>query len=242
MNPPVDEREARIELAAAFRMAVVFDFHEGVSNHFSMLIPGREDRFLINPLGLHFSEVTASSLAIVEVDGTPVSGTAPATGIGIHAPIHRLCPQAGVVLHTHQPWTTALAMQDELHLAPISQTSLQFTDRVVYDERYEGLADLDEGERLAKVLGEHEVMFLRHHGILVAGRELGAAMDDLYMLEKAAQLQVLASGLGPLTPIRAETIDRTRGQFSGEGMLEWGRMHWAAMLRMVEKTQPDFAD
>ena len=242
MNPPVDEREARIELAAAFRMAVAFDFHEGVSNHFSMLIPGREDRFLINPLGLHFSEVTASSLAIVEVDGTPVRGTAPATGIGIHAPIHRLCPQAGVVLHTHQPWTTALAMQDELHLAPISQTSLQFTDRVVYDERYEGLADLDEGERLAKVLGEHEVMFLRHHGILVAGRELGAAMDDLYMLEKAAQLQVLASGLGPLTPIRAETIDRTRGQFTGEGMLEWGRMHWAAMLRMVEKTQPDFAD
>ena len=242
MNPPVDEREARIELAAAFRMAVAFDFHEGVSNHFSMLIPGREDRFLINPLGLHFSEVTASSLAIVEVDGTPVSGIAPATGIGIHAPIHRLCPQAAVVLHTHQPWTTALAMQDELHLAPISQTSLQFTDRVVYDERYEGLADLDEGERLAKVLGEHEVMFLRHHGILVAGRELGAAMDDLYMLEKAARLQVLASGLGPLTPIRAETIDRTRGQFTGEGMLEWGRMHWAAMLRMVEKTQPDFAD
>jgi ribulose-5-phosphate 4-epimerase/fuculose-1-phosphate aldolase len=242
MNPPVDEREARIELAAAFRMAVAFDFHEGVSNHFSMLIPGRPDRFLINPLGLQFSEVTASSLAIVEVDGTPVSGIAPATGIGIHAPIHRLCPQAGVVLHTHQPWTTALAMQDELHLAPISQTSLQFTDRVVYDERYEGLADLDEGERLAKVLGEHEVMFLRHHGILVAGRELGAAMDDLYMLEKAAQLQVLASGLGPLTPIRAETIDRTRGQFTGEGMLEWGRMHWAAMLRMVEKTQPDFAD
>jgi ribulose-5-phosphate 4-epimerase/fuculose-1-phosphate aldolase len=242
MNPPVDEREARIELAAAFRMAVAFDFHEGVSNHFSMLIPGRQDRFLINPIGLHFSEVTASSLAIVEVDGTPVSGVAPATGIGIHAPIHRLCPQASVVLHTHQPWTTALAMQDELHLAPISQTSLQFTDRVVYDERYEGLADLDEGERLAKVLGEHEVMFLRHHGILVAGRELGAAMDDLYMLEKAAQLQVLASGLGPLTPIRAETIDRTRGQFTGEGMLEWGRMHWAAMLRMVEKTQPDFAD
>jgi ribulose-5-phosphate 4-epimerase/fuculose-1-phosphate aldolase len=242
MNPPVDEREARIELAAAFRMAVAFDFHEGVSNHFSMLIPGRQDRFLINPLGRHFSEVTASSLAIVEVDGTPVSGVGPATGIGIHAPIHRLCPQAGVVLHTHQPWTTALAMQDELHLAPISQTSLQFTDRVVYDERYEGLADLDEGERLAKVLGEHEVMFLRHHGILVAGRELGAAIDDLYMLEKAAQLQVLASGLGPLTPIRAETIDRTRGQFTGEGMLEWGRMHWAAMLRMVEKTQPDFAD
>ena len=242
MNPPADEREARIELAAAFRLAVAFDFHEGVSNHFSMLIPGQQDRFLINPLGLHFSEVTASSLAVVEVDGTPVSGIAPDTGIGIHAPIHRLCPQASVVLHTHQPWTTALAMQDELHLAPISQTSLQFTDRVVYDERYEGLADLDEGERLAKVLGEHEVMFLRHHGILVAGRELGVAMDDLYMLEKAAQLQVLASGLGPLTPIRAETIDRTRGQFTGEGMLEWGRMHWAAMLRMVEKTQPDFAE
>jgi ribulose-5-phosphate 4-epimerase/fuculose-1-phosphate aldolase len=242
MNPPVDEREARIELAAAFRMAVQFDFHEGVSNHFSMLIPGRGNRFLINPVGLHFSEITASSLAVVEVDGTAVSGTAPTTGIGIHAPIHRLCPQATVVLHTHQPWTTALAMQDELHLAPISQTSLQFTDRVVYDERYEGLADLDEGERLAKVLGEHEVMFLRHHGILVAGRELGSAMDDLYMLEKAAQLQVLASGLGPLTPIRAETIERTQGQFTGDGMLEWGRMHWAAMLRMVERTQPDFKD
>lgn len=242
MNPPIDEREARVELAAAFRIAVLFDFHEGISNHFSMLIPGREDRFLINPFGLHFSEITASSLAVVDIDGSPVSGTAPDTGIGIHAPIHRLCPQASVVLHTHQPWTTALAMKDDLHLAPISQTSLQFTDRVVYDERYEGLADLDEGERLAKVLGEAEVMFLRHHGILIAGRELGAAMDDLYMLEKAAQLQVLASGLGPLTPIRAEIIERTRGQFTGDGMTEWGRMHWAAMMRMVERTQPDLRD
>jgi hypothetical protein len=67
-------------------------------------------------------------------------------------------------------------------------------------------------------------------------------MDDLYMLEKAAQLQVLATGLGSLTPIHADTIARTRGQFTGEGMLEWGRMHWAAMLRMVERTQPDFKD
>ena len=113
-------------------------------------------------------------------------------------------------------------MQEELHLAPISQTSLQFTDRVVYDERYEGLADLDEGERLVKVLGEHDVMFLRHHGILVAGRELGAAIDDLYMLEKAAQLQVLASGLGKPTPIPTETIEKTRGQFAGDGMRDWG--------------------
>lgn len=241
MNPPADEREARVELAAAFRVAVMYDFHEGIANHFSMLVPGSDDRFLINPFGMHFGEITASSLAVVGVDGTPISGTAPATGIGIHAPIHRLCPQAAVVLHTHQPWTTALAMHDDLHLAPISQTSLQFTDRVVYDERYEGLADLDEGERLAKVLGEAEVMFLRHHGILVAGRELGVAMDDLYMLEKAAQLQVLASGMGPLTPIRDETIERTRAQFAA-GMIQWGRMHWAAMLRMVERAQPDFRD
>jgi ribulose-5-phosphate 4-epimerase/fuculose-1-phosphate aldolase len=241
MNPPTDEHEARMELAAAFRVAVMFDFHEGISNHFSMLVPGHDDRFLINPFGLHFSEITASSLAVVGVDGTPISGVAPPTGIGIHAPIHRLCPQAAVVLHTHQPWTTALAMHDDLHLAPISQTSLQFTDRVVYDERYEGLADLDEGERLAKVLGEAEIMFLRHHGILVAGRELGAAIDDLYMLEKAAQLQVLASGLGSPTSIRAETIERTRAQFA-EGMIEWGRMHWAALLRMVEREQPDFRD
>ena len=241
MNPPADEREARVELAAAFRIAVMFDCHEGISNHFSMLVPGHDDRFLINPFGLHFSEITASSLAVVGVDGTPISGVASPTGIGIHAPIHRLCPQVAVVLHTHQPWTTALAMRDDLQLAPISQTSLQFTDRVVYDEHYEGLADLDEGERLAKVLGEAEVMFLRHHGILVAGRELGAAIDDLYMLEKAAQLQVLASGLGPLTPIRAETIERTRVQFA-DGMIEWGRMHWAALLRMVERDQPDFRD
>jgi ribulose-5-phosphate 4-epimerase/fuculose-1-phosphate aldolase len=230
-----------MELAAAFRVAVMFDFHEGISNHFSMLIPGREDRFLINPLGLHFSEVTASSLAVVDVDGTPVSGTAPLTGIGIHAPIHRLCQRATVVLHTHQPWTTALAMKEELELAPISQTSLQFVDRVVYDERYEGLADLNEGERLAKVLGDAEVMFLRHHGILVAGPELGVAMDDLFMLEKAAQLQVLASGLGPLTPLTRDVIERTRDGFV-DGALEWGRMHWAAILRMVERAQPDFRD
>jgi ribulose-5-phosphate 4-epimerase/fuculose-1-phosphate aldolase len=119
---------------------------------------------------------------------------------------------------------------------------MQFLDRVVYDEHYAGLADLDEGERLSKILGEAEVMFLRHHGILVAGRELGVAIDDLYMLEKAAQLQVLASGLGPLTPIAEATIEATRGQFTGQGMLEWGRLHWAALLRMLDRTQPDYRD
>jgi ribulose-5-phosphate 4-epimerase/fuculose-1-phosphate aldolase len=77
---------------------------------------------------------------------------------------------------------------------------------------------------------------------LVAGRELGAAIDDLYMLEKAAQLLVLSSGLGRPTPIPVETIEKTRGQFSGDGMRDWGRMHWAALLRMVEKQQPDFKD
>ena len=241
MHPPMDEREARVELAAAFRLAVMFDFHEGISNHFSMLIPGREDRFLINPLGLHFSEVTASSLAVVDVDGTPISGTAPPTGIGIHSPIHRLCSQARVVLHTHQPWSTVLAMKDELELVPISQTSLQFVGRIAYDEEYHGLADLNEGERLAKALGEHEVMLMRHHGVLVAGTELSSAFDDLYMLEKAAELQVLASGLGTLTPIDPEVIEATREEFSS-GMTEWARLHWAALLRMVERTQPDFRD
>ncbi len=237
----MDEREARVELAAAFRLAVMFDFHEGISNHFSMLIPGREDRFLINPLGLHFSEVTASSLAVVDIEGTPISGTAPPTGIGIHSPIHRLCAQAGVVLHTHQPWSTALAMKDELELVPISQTSLQFVGRIAYDEEYHGLADLNEGERLAKVLGEHDVMLMRHHGVLVAGTELSSAFDDLYMLEKAAELQVLASGLGTLTPIDPEVIEATREEFSS-GMAGWARLHWAALLRMVERTQPDFRD
>ena len=241
MAPAMDEREARVELAAAFRLAVMFDFHEGISNHFSMLIPGREDRFLINPLGLHFSEVTASSLAVVDIEGTPISGTAPPTGIGIHSPIHRLCAQAGVVLHTHQPWSTALAMKDELELVPISQTSVQFVGRIAYDEEYHGLADLDEGERLAKVLGPHEVMLMRHHGVLVVGRELSVAFDDLSMLEKAAELQVLASGLGSLTPIDPEVVEATRERFSGD-MIEWARLHWAALLRMVERTQPDFRD
>jgi ribulose-5-phosphate 4-epimerase/fuculose-1-phosphate aldolase len=241
VNPPIDEREARMELAAAFRLAVNFEFHEGISNHFSMLIPGRDDRFLINPLGLHFSEVTASSLAVVDVDGTVVSGSPPPTGVGIHSPIHRLCSQARVVLHTHQPWSTALAMKERLELVPISQTSLQFTGRIAYDEEYHGLADLDEGERLAKALGTDEVMLMRHHGVLVAGSELGAAFDDLYMLEKAAQLQVLASGLGPLTPIAADIIDETRQEMVS-GLTEWGRMHWAALLRMLDRTQPDFRD
>ncbi|MEA2580002.1 MAG: hypothetical protein QOE83_894 [Actinomycetota bacterium] len=241
MNPPMDEREARVELAAAFRLAVMFDFHEGISNHFSMLIPGRDDRFLINPLGLHFSEVTASSLAVVDIDGEQISGIAPPTGVGIHSPIHRLCSQARVVLHTHQPWSTALAMKNELEIVPISQTSLQFVGRTAYDEEYHGLADLNEGERLAKVLGNDEIMLMRHHGVLVAGAELGSAFDDLFMLEKAAQLQVLASGLGPLTPIDPTIIEDTREDMMS-GMTEWGRMHWAALLRMVEKTQPDFRD
>jgi ribulose-5-phosphate 4-epimerase/fuculose-1-phosphate aldolase len=175
-------------------------FAEGIFNHFTLAVPGTEDRYLQIAFGLHWSEVTASSLMEVDYGGRVQSGAGEVerSAYCIHAPIHRLIPTAACVLHTHMPFASALTRLVEPRIAAIGQTEIAFLDCVAYDDAYPRLAfDPAEGERLAGVLGhENKVLFMANHGVLVVGATVAEAYDRLYFLERACQVQLYAMWTG----------------------------------------------
>ncbi|MGA0393548.1 MAG: class II aldolase/adducin family protein, partial [Rhodospirillales bacterium] len=163
-----DIKQARTELAAAYRLAEKQGFNEGICNHFTMMVPGTDDRFLLIPYGMHWSEVTASNLIEVNFDGTVIDDGGYAdnfdnelivdrSALCIHAPVHQARSDARCVLHTHMPYATALTMLDDFRFPMASQNELGFYGRIAYDDDYNGVAhDHDEGHRMAKVLGSND--------------------------------------------------------------------------------------
>src|ERR1043165_6108551 len=206
------ERAARTDLAAAFRLAVRLDLHEGVCNHFSvMLADGRT--FLLNRYGLHWSEVSASNLLALDAGGHVLSGDGEyeKTAFYIHSRIHLANPHAACVLHTHMPHATALTLLEGGRLEMVEQNALRFHDDIAYDDTYNGLVvDNTEGDRLARVLGSKRVLFLANHGVIVVGPTVAEAFDLLYYLERACRLQVLArSSQRPFRKVRPEVVRDT---------------------------------
>src|SRR5262252_2548045 len=173
--------QARVDLAAAHRLAVMHGYHEGIFNHLTLRVPGYNDRYYQIPFGLHWSEVTASCLMEVSYDGEVLSGEGEVerSAFCIHAPIHRIYPQHACVLHTHMPFATALARLAGPRLFAIGQTEIGFLDTIAYDDEYTGLAlHPAEGERLAHVLGpDRAVLVMANHGVLACGRSVADAYD-----------------------------------------------------------------
>ena len=245
--PTADERQARVDLAACYRLAHHFGLNEGIDNHMTMLLPGHDDRFLLVPFGLHWSEVKASDFMVIDFNGQILSGGGPIedTALYIHMPVHRLAPQARCVLHTHMPYATALCMLENPRLEMALQTAIGFYDDITYDVGYSGPAfDAREGERMAQVLGTKHVLMLGNHGVLVLGDTVPQAFERLYFLERASQAQVLACSTGrALTPIPEEVVRATAAPFSS-GAQVCGRdradMHFDALKRMLDRTQSDY--
>jgi len=239
------ERQARVDLAAALRWAARLGFGEGVCNHFSMEIPPsnleprRASRFLINPQGLHWSEVTPDDLVVVDAHGRKVSGNhdVEPTAFFIHGAVHRGKPAAKCVLHTHMPYATALTVVQQGRLEWASQNALKFYGRVAYDDDYNGLAlDDAEGERMCGKLKDADVLFLANHGVIVTGPTMAVAFDDLYYLERACMLQVLACGTGkPLRVVSDEVARKTARQMACES--QQAELHFAALKRLLERDQ-----
>ena len=242
------ERQARIELAACYRLADRFGLNEGIDNHLTLLVPGYSDRFLLAPFGMHWSEVKASDFMVVDFNGTVVSGQGSVedTALYIHQPVHRLSPQGRCVLHTHMPYATALCMLENPRLEMAVQSALGFYDDVAYDLNYNGLAyDVSEGERMARALGDKSVLMLANHGVLVVGATVPIAFERLYFLERAAQAQVLALSTGrPLRLISPAVIQKTVAQF-GVGAAVGGRdradLHFDALKRVLDRNASDYA-
>jgi ribulose-5-phosphate 4-epimerase/fuculose-1-phosphate aldolase len=228
--------QARVDLAAALRLAARFGMHEGICNHFSLMLP-RGDCFLLNPYGLHWSEIRASDLLVVDAQGRVIEGDgeAEATAFYIHSRIHLANPRATCVLHTHMPYATALTMIEGGGLEWAGQTALNFYDDVAYDRKYNGLVlDSSEGDRIAAALGDKRVLFLANHGVIVIGRSVAEAFDDLYYLERACQAQVIAMSTGrKLLRIPDEIASGYNANSDERSRM--GKLHFAALKRLLER-------
>jgi ribulose-5-phosphate 4-epimerase/fuculose-1-phosphate aldolase len=234
--------QARVDLAATLRWADRLGLSEGICNHFSLQVPGRDDQFLLNPQGLHWSEICASDLLVVDSNGKLVEGKheAEPTAFFIHSRIHRSRPTAKCVLHAHTPNVTALCCVEDGRLEWCSQNSLRYYGRVAYDDQYNGLAlDDSEGDRMCAKLADAEILLLANHGVIVTATDLALAFDDLYYLERAAMAQVMAMSTGrPLRIIPDEICRATFAQIASERQQSY--LYLEAIKRVLRRENSDF--
>lgn len=238
-------KQARIDLAAVLRWSAKLELHEGVDNHFSVMVPGEDDRFLINPHRRHWRDIRASDLVEVDAEGNLIEGSEPpeATAFFIHWRIHVKCAHARCILHTHMPYATALTAIEGGRLEPIAQPALKFHNQIAYDDKYNGLAlDANEGDRLADALSDKRIAFLANHGIIATGPTVAHAFNDLYYLERAAQAQVLAMSTGqPLQRIPQDVCASTFEQMQSDRDDQATR-HLAEIKRILDAQEPDYAE
>ena len=247
-TPRVDAMtEAKIHLAAALRLAVLHELEEGIDNHFTVEAPGRPGQYLILPFGFHWSEARASEMVVFDEQGRTVEGKGQVelSAYCIHAPIHRITGKK-VVMHTHQTWALALNMLKDNRLIPATQTAAFFHGLVAYDDHYEGTADFpSEGERLAKLMGDKSIVFMKNHGILVTGDTVAQAYRRLYKMERICRTQVLALSTGkPLEVLSQEVIDKVLAPAPDEThpTEERERLFFEAMMRVLDRENPGYRD
>ena len=251
-RPDSAEWQARVDLAAAHRLAHVQGFSEGIFNHLTLAVPGKRGRYYQIPFGLHWSEVTASCLLEVECDtGRVLSGAGEVerSAYCIHAPMHKLLPEnCAAVFHTHMPYASALARLEDPRIEPIGQTEIAFLEETAYDDQYTGLAlDPAEGARLAGVLGPKKtVLFMANHGVCVTGATVAEAYDRLFYLERACQVQLYAMWTGQRRKAVSPTVvQHTLAQYADSpsyGGKPACDHHFAALKRMLDRQSPDYAD
>ncbi|WP_373318214.1 class II aldolase/adducin family protein [Ameyamaea chiangmaiensis] len=240
-----DEQQLRCDLAAAYRLIAHFDMTDLVYTHLSVRLPGDANRFLVNPYGYLFEEITASSLVVVDADGLPAQATThdvnPA-GFVIHSAIHRQRHDAACVMHTHTLAGMAVAAQKQ-GILPLNQISMEFSTSVALHP-YEGIAaddNMSERERLVADLGDATAMILQNHGLLTVGTSVAEAFYRMYYLDQACRIQLAAQAAGvPLNIPSEATVARTNTQFVEEA--DKGILVWKALLRKLDREQPDYKD
>ncbi|MGR6328531.1 class II aldolase/adducin family protein [Sphingomonas sp. XXL09] len=241
------EWEARVDLAAAYRLVALYGWDDLIFTHLSARVPGPEHHFLINPYDMMFEEITASSLVKIDVNGAPVGPSShpvnPA-GFTIHSAIHMAREDAVAVMHLHTPHGQAVSAM-EFGLLPHTQTAMIAGHDVAYHD-YEGIAtDLEERERLVADLGTRNAMILRNHGTLTVGESVAACFLRLYFLERACEAQVLmlAAGREALNapPQGVEGKVAQQSNPKGLGMLAQV-LAWPALLRKLDRIDPGYRD
>jgi ribulose-5-phosphate 4-epimerase/fuculose-1-phosphate aldolase len=235
------ERTARVQLAACYRVFHHLGWTEMIFNHITLRVPGPERLFLINPFGLHYREITASSLVLIDIEGNPVRETkwpVNRAGFVIHSAIHGALEQAHCVMHTHTTTGMAVACLKE-GLSPTNFYAAQLHGEVAYHD-FEGIT-VEEGEkaRLVESLGTKRAMILRNHGLLAWGPSVPEAFMMLWTLQRACDVQIAAAAAGALNPIRDEVFAQTVRE-SGPGEKRTCEDVFAAMARLVDAADPSY--
>jgi ribulose-5-phosphate 4-epimerase/fuculose-1-phosphate aldolase len=242
---PEQEWQVRVDLAAAYRLVAHYGWDDLIFTHLSARVPGPDHHFLINPYGMMFDEITASSLVKINLQGEIVAPSPhfinPA-GFTIHSAVHAARADALCVMHLHTDYGIAVSAQAQ-GLLPISQQSLFALSSLAYHE-YEGLAlNQDEKARLVADLGDKSNMILRNHGLLTVGRTAAEAFLAMYMLERACRIQILAqAGGGKLSPVSETIRESVAAQLGAVTVGQGAQLTWPGLLRRLDRLDSSYRD
>ena len=236
------EWEQRVDLAACYRLVALFGWDDLIFTHISARVPGPGHHFLINPYGMLFSEITASALVKVDLDGRKVMDSPyeinPA-GFTIHSAIHAAREDAKCVLHVHSVNGVAVSAQAR-GVLPISQHSIFVLSSLAYHD-YEGLAlNEDEKSRLARDLGDKYFFMLRNHGLLTVGESVAEAFVSMYLFETTCMIQVRAQAGGELIHLNPRIVEGAKEQWEQVTKGAGGGLAWPALLRKLDRLDPNF--
>lgn len=238
-----EEWQTRVDLAACYRLVADFGWSDLIFTHITARVPGTEDQFLINPYGMMFDEITASSLVKIDLDGNKVEESPfpvnPA-GFTIHSAIHAVRHDAQCVLHVHSVNGVAVSAQKN-GLLPISQQSIFVLSNLAYHD-YEGVAlNAEEKPRLVADLGDKNYLMLRNHGLLTLGKTIADAFVNMYVFEAACMIQVRAqSGGSELIPIPSSILAGAQQQVKAVTKSQGGMLAWPGLLRRLERIDPSY--
>jgi len=243
------EWNARVDLAACYRLIDLYGMSDMTANHISARVPGEDNAFLINPYGMLYEEITASSLVKIDIDGKvlaqPDFGALKyginVAGFVIHSAIHKAKHEIGCVIHTHT-WAGMAVSMLECGLLPGNQTAMRFAKIGYHD--YQGVVlDLGEQESLVRDLGEHNALILRNHGLLTAGRTIAEAFNTMHRLELSCRTQLAAMACGDkIYPVPQDVIDKTYLNYQPQTRRPFGVMEWPALLRKLDRVDPSYRE
>ena len=237
------EMQKRIDLAAAYRLVHLYGMDEMIANHISARVPGKEGVFYINPYGLLYDQMHASCFVELDLDGNvvynPTEYGINQAGFVLHSAVHKARHEVDCVIHTHTLAGMAVSAM-KCGLLPLAQTAMRFTD-VGYHE-YEGVAlNLDEQARVVRDLGNREALVLRNHGMLVVGASIAEAFNNIYRLERACQLQVMALSCNTeLSMPPKDLIEATNKLYLPGVRRRFGLLEWPALLKKLDKIDPSY--
>jgi ribulose-5-phosphate 4-epimerase/fuculose-1-phosphate aldolase len=245
------EWQTRVDLAACYRLVDLYGMTDLHLNHISARVPGSEEHFLINPFGMMYEEITASSLIKVDLDGKIIANSNADYGVNlagyvIHSAIHGARHDVGCVLHTHTNAGMALSVL-KCGLLPLTKTAMRWSKIAYHD--FEGVAvEIDERTRLVEDLGDCEVMILRNHGLLSVGQTIGQAFNNIYRLERACETQLMAMACNSEMVLPPQSvIDRSNAQLSAMPSPDasgkkraHGSLEWPALKRMLDRRDPSY--